>query len=49
MEVTVRESRVHYHGREGLPNREKQTTKTTGRPSQLNMGCVNILVYFNAI
>lgn len=41
--------RVHYHGREGLQNREKQKTKTTGRPSQLNMGCVNILVYFNAI
>ena len=49
MEVRVKYSTVHYHGKEGLQNREKWKTKTTRCPSQLNMGCIEILVYFHAI
>lgn len=48
MEVRIKYSIVHYHGKEGLQNREKRKTKTT-RSSQLNMGCIKILVYFHAI
>lgn len=47
--LRVKYSIIHYHGEEGSKQREKQKTKITHGPDQVNVGFVNILVYFSAI